>query len=230
MTPIADLVVGAYGFTHDTESQIAVFLADLREKCNLDGVEVSCVQRAHAILSGRLRDLIVGLGFYLHTCPLAPSDNSREDTSRFSDWMVQNIGHAPWVGISHFDIKFNGDYLSFVKAQMASASMIGNHHDGIVFVRREDYYRCQVGFCGIDGLAFQRVHTDAHIIPRNSPHGNTGECVLAMDVGELLALRMATLGLRHVWLQRGDSVGKSDLFVHTRRGSGHGGFGTDNDQ
>lgn len=226
-----DFLVGAYGFLDDTDTVVIEFLTKLKEKCNLDNVNVFCAEREHRPVGEALRNTIQTMGFHLLHCPLPPSSNCREDTSNFCNWMVDNASIAPWIIMSHFDVVFKGDYIEYVRSMMATTDMVGDHHNGIMAIRRESYDQCQVGFCGIDDyVIYKNGSGQFGILPRGAPCGGVDAGIaLAIDVGGLLSLRVAAIGLRHVWTTRGNVTGKSDLFVHTRRGSGHGGRPRDND-
>ncbi len=131
--------------------------------------------------------------------------------------MVDNCGSSPWFAIAHYDVEFNQDFLSYAKSLLPQADMVGNHHDGIVFVRREAYIQCRVGFTPLDCLRYIRHSYGGRIVS-----GERGRYTQAMDVGELLALRMNFLGLRHILLHSPiGGTGKSDMFTHHRQGSGH---------
>ena len=230
-----DFLIGIYGFAPDTDSRIISYLGNLCEKCNLDGVNVFCAERKCRPASDDLKTVVRSMGFSLLSCPLLPFSECREDTSQFCDWMVNNTGTAPWFIVSHFDVVFHADYIGYVRSLMHDADMVGNHHDGIVSVRRTAYHQCQLGFCGVDRFSIcKNVHGEYWIAPNDYPYdGKDGARCLSLDVGELLAIRMHTLSLRHVWLSRDDDfrkdirkdIGKSDLFTHTRLGSGHGNGG-----
>lgn len=223
-----DFVMGVYGWANDITAQVVECLSSLQATCDLTGVVVSCVERVCQPVPGFLRDVIGRAGFVLRACPLPPFSNCLEDTSQFCNWMMDNVGDHPWVIISHFDMVFKGDYVRHVRSLMPAADMVGNHHDGVVAVKRDSYRRCGVGFHGIDGASMCVVN-DANlprIIPDDTPKrvAPDRKHMIALDVGELLALRMRTLGLRHVWMQggrTGTDVGKSALFTHARMGSGH---------
>lgn len=221
MSGLIDLLVGVYGWADNLDGQVGALLDSLH-KSSLDGVSVYCVERTCRPVSEGLRNDILRRGFNVRRCPLPPLDTCREDTSKFCDWMVTNVGAAPWVTVSHFDVVFQGDYFGYVRSMHESADMIGNHHDGVVSVRREAYERCQVGFCGIDRMCVIRAGADVRVVPLDAPETSQEWRLICLDVGELLALRMHTLGLRHVWLSIGSDLGKSDLFSHARQGSGHG--------
>lgn len=220
-----DLFVGTYSPTRDIEIQTLSFLDSLRTSCDLKGVNVVVVERTQRRVSANVRSAVRLAGFQLRSCELPPAESSMEDTSRFTDWMVRT-GRCPWFIVSHFDVVFNGDYIQYVRDN-ADYDMIGNHHDGIVAVKREAYDRCQVGFCGVGNLHLVHADYDVRIIPADHPESPTARPILSLDVGELLALRMCTLGMKHllVCLDSGDRYmfgeGKSNLFTHSRCGSGH---------
>lgn len=204
MEPI-DVLVGLYGTDDSMDRQVVKFIMSLWEKCNLDKVKVFCVERECSPISVFLRDLIHRVGFHLHSCPLPLADSCLEDTGQFCDWMVNNIGESCWVSIMHYDVVFVGDYISFIRTISPLVDAVGTHHDGVVSIRRDTYRRCGVEF----------RDTDVKL-------GCT-------DVGDLLMLRMREMGARHLPLSNRNGTGKSDLFVHFRRGSGHGGKGPDGD-
>lgn len=206
------------------EGQVVDFLESLTTTCSLDGVIVTCVERSFRPISQNLKQALSSKKVRLRTCHLPQVNNCREDTSKFADWMVDNVGNAPWVIVAHFDVYFTGDYVTYVRSLIRSADMIGNHHDGMVAVRRTAYAECQVGFCGTDMMhVVQNQNGWAQILPRDSPHASVGHPVLSLDVGELLAIRMHTLGLRHVWYMKNGELGKSHYFEHMRQGSDHSG-------
>lgn len=225
-----DLFVGVYSPTRDIEKQILSFLYSLHNTCDLRGVNVFVVERTHRPTSVKVKDVAYSMGFQLSSCQLPPAASTMEDTSRFTDWMV-GIGKAPWFIVSHFDVVFNGSYTGYVRDNMQQAEMIGNHHDGIVAVKRGAYNSCQVGFCGVGNMHLINCDRDIRIIPADYPGAVVARPVLSLDVGELLALRMCTIGMRHLLIHRGSGnlyqngvvfdEGKSNLFYHARCGSGH---------
>src|SRR5947207_2023857 len=111
MTEI-DLLVGLYSFTTNIESQATTFLESLRSKCNLKDVNVICAFREHRPISKSLKTWIRSIGFEVRGCSLPAATNCQEDTSLFCNWMVDNLGSAPWVGISHYDVEFQSDYIT----------------------------------------------------------------------------------------------------------------------
>lgn len=207
-----------------------VFLHSLVDKCNLEGINVWLVFREHWPLSILTQETIGKYNNQFKTCicPLELSSNCCEDTGRMVDWMIDNVGNAPWVCISHFDIQFHADYFQYIRPFMQNgASMIGRHHDGICTLKRSVYKQCHVGFFGIDSFRIAR-NSDGqlYIVSANSPRykDKTTEFCLSLDVGELLELRIATLGLWQVWHSREtdpSDAGKSNTFTHYRNGSAH---------
>lgn len=203
-------------------------------RLSLDGVRVCVVLRDCCPIPEDAMRMVESspVVMEMHNCPLPSASNSCDDTAQVCDWMVRTVSTAPWFVVSHFDVVFSGDYIQFIRREMVAASMIGNHHDGVVAVSRRAYDECQVGFCRLDDfIVYRNSGEELKVAPRGSPFigHDAGRCI-CLDVGELLALRMRTLGFNHYWLQRGGDYGKSELFRHTRRGSGHGGGRDFNDQ
>ena len=221
-----DLMVGMYSPTEDIEGQALSFLSSLHGMCDLDEVNVFVVERLHNPISAKVKDTAALMGFKLRKCLLPPAESSREDTSRFADWMA-GLGTAPWFIVSHFDVAFTGDYIQYVRDNMGTSDMMGNHHDGIMAVRRGAYNQCQVGFCGVGNIHLMNYGHDVRVMPADYPGANNHRPILSLDVGELLALRMCTLGMRHTLMSQfnrdGLVIGEgiSNLFRHTRCGSGH---------
>lgn len=219
-----DLLIGAYGHGDHTETYVEKYLSSLCEKCDLTDVNVFCVERNHRPITETLRAKITGMGFQVRTCPNLPSNSCREDVSLYTDWMVENCSTSPWFVVSHYDVEFNGDYLKFVRDNAITADMVGRHHDGIMAVHRVVYKACRVGFCGLDNMRIHHnYHGELEILPANSMRA-TGQMdrVLSLDVGELLELRVVTLGLRHILHSHPEhGLGKSVLFTHFRNGSEH---------
>ncbi len=219
-----DLLVSVAGVNNDAIDQyLPLFLVSLNE-CSLDRVNIFLVTRDCLPVSKELSSLLEKSGYTVISCPLHRFNTVLEDTSVVCNWMMDNCGDAPWAIVSHFDVMFCGDYVGYLRTLMPDVSMIGNHHDGVVAINREAYRKCGVGFYGVDNL---KVITNSafeyHIVPK-FPHERNdrlGFC-LSLDVGELLALRMATLGFNQVLLRRKadfNDIGKSDYFTHYRDGS-----------
>lgn len=225
MQQVIDLLVSVSGDDNLLVSYyVPKFISSLKDKCNLKFINVFLVLRECLPVEEITRKLVYDSGFEVVSCPLPRADNCREDTSTVCNWMMDNCGKAEWAAISHYDIVFHSDYFKWVREVIPGVSIIGTHHDGIVVINRDDYRRCGVGFVGLDNMrafyadGFWQITSEGH--PKS--HTSNVQPVLSMDVGELLDVRMATLGMRRAWNMRGNEPGKSDYFTHQREGSGHG--------
>lgn len=224
MIPI-DLLVGAYGFAADIEQHMNTYMNSLQSHCNLQDVNIIFIERKCRPLSFELKTNIQQRGFTVVTSPLPVYDNVFEDTGQFCNWMVNNCVTSDWFGISHYDIVFKGDFISWVRQYTPLYSIIGDHHDGIVFVNYEDYQKCGVGFLTASDICTIPAGNDIRVVPTNYPHAEHGRRLLYLDVGELLSIRMNSLYMNHKRFYREsdiNDIGKHDMFDHIRQGSGHG--------
>lgn len=195
---LVDLLIGLYGFG-PINGQVITCLMSMKEKCDLDRVRVVCIERTIRPVSAVLRGLIPNIGFELYRCPQPALKTCVDDTGSFCDWMVDNIGTAPWVTICHFDVVFTGDYTGFVKCVSPMVDMVGEHHNGAVTFRRTIYENCSAKF------------------------RDTDVSVGCDDVGNLFALRAKESGARHLLLSNRNGKGKCNMFDHLRQGSYHNG-------
>lgn len=206
------------------------FFSTLRSRCSLQKVNVFIVLRECWPVPKSVENELRGTGFQLRTCPLPKHHQRREDTSRVCDWMVQNVGSAPWFVVSHYDIVFHGDYVGYLRSVMPTADKIGSHHNGIVCMRRAAYQECQVGFCGIDSFGVVRNRDDGrlNVVPEGSLYIDRAayEGCSQLDVDDLQDIRVRILGFRYVTIRKQsdpNDLGKSDLFSHIRDGSSEAG-------
>jgi hypothetical protein len=222
-----DFLVCIAGYDNNSiEKHVPRFIDTLKSKCNLKGVNVFIVLRDCFPIPASVKDIIHNSGFTVKNCPISNPDEVGEDTSNTCNWMVSNIGNATWVGISHFDIEFEGDYFQYARSIMNNADIIGRHHSGIIMIRREAYNKTKVGFSTIGNLRIVKTRNNQYdeyfITHKGSPSDRESEFCLSLDVGELIELRGATLGLRHIHYSKANDpsdTGKSDLFIHHRDGS-----------
>lgn len=231
LTPITtdvDLIVCIAGDEKGLRLYVPLFLDSLRQHCSLANVNVFIVLRECNMVPSDVYKVVKDSGFQILICPLPTYVGScREDTSRVCDWMVENCGSSPWFVITHFDVQFKGDYIRWLRNHVGDVDMIGTHHDGIVAMSRSSYSQCQVGFAGVDNFSVHRNgNNDLYLVPgwhKVRTH-DLGPC-LCLDVGELLSLRVATLKMRHLWLNtcdhHEDMASGVCLFTHYRNGSGH---------
>ncbi len=223
-----DLLVSISGDDNKVvEVYTTLFLKSLVDNCNLEGINIFFVLRQFNNISDSLRSIISNYDkIKVHTCPITKYPNCREDTSRVCEWMVDYLSVSPWFCISHYDIEFCGDYFRYVRSLLKDVDMIGRHHDGICVVRKSAYKECNVGFSGIDYFKVLRnTESELEIISSNRPLNksklNTENC-LSLDVGQLLELRLNSLGFKHLWHTKrldANDIGKSDLFIHHRGAS-----------
>lgn len=225
-----DLLVSVTGIDNElVDRHTTRFLSSLAERCKLKSINTFLVLRECLPISDTLRGIIAKYTqFKVVNCSLPRLSNVQEDVAVSLDWMVENIGDAPWVCVCHFDVEFHADYFSYLRSKIqGGAVLVGRHHDGIFTFLRSAYKRCAVGFGVVSKFRIYRnSDKQLYIVAGSSPQykNEDSEFCLSLDVGELLELRANTLGFKHVWHthERDPAeVGKSELFTHHRNGSGH---------
>jgi len=75
------------------------------------------------------------------------------DVALTAEWAMNNCGDSDWVVLSHFDIFFKKDVLSFMSSQIQhDTGVVGRHAYGIMFINREAFRQSFVGFRTMAGF------------------------------------------------------------------------------
>jgi len=121
--------------------------------------------------------------------------------------MIDNCGKSDLLVISHFDLMFNLDILSYIRNNFtADTGLIGTHKNGLIGIRRSAYKQFNTGLIGIGdlytvpfpnaGKGVSRIYNanDPRCLPRESRiHG--------FDSLEMLELYMAAYGWKVIPLE-----------------------------
>ncbi len=148
---IVDYCVAFNGKNTDVLSK--VFFDTLFEQCNMTNV------RLHIVDNGQVKELVdkqvnkYNPTWYTPKGEIQPTNppNDFYVTSilnpwTMAEWMLENCGKFQWCVISHFDMLFTGDVLSWMRSVMSDNTAIVGTHCPIMAINRKLYKNRRVGF------------------------------------------------------------------------------------
>ena len=204
------------------------FFNSLKQYSSLTDVTFHIVDRTYSVKEIIPEELLAITSFYkiptfleLHgPDELDVAEYVLHDVALTCDWMIENCGTSEWVIISHFDIEFTGDVLSWFREAVGDkVGMIGEHLP-IMMVRRKAYRQCWMKFNSFSYFFYVPINdgsnegkiryvSDIRCTDKSMP-------VRGFDNGEMLEINMQTRGWKFIPL---DDKVKAQM-VHFNGGSG----------
>ncbi len=172
-----------------------LFLGSLVKHCRTDGVKFHFVNREADKWSAD-KTYLREIDYTIYDLPIECSDMG-SDVSYCANWMVNRIGVNRWVCISHFDMWFKKDWLTYARSHIADDVALIGVHCPIMLVNRKAYARSVVKFNMFSGYYAVPINDGSgHYKVRHEldPRAKGGSPVRGFDNGEMLELEMRSKG------------------------------------
>ncbi len=169
-----------------------LFLGSLVRHCRTDGVKFHFVCRngnSWTADNPYLKELDWNVRYlsFAHT----------QDVNYCADWMLKNCGTEKWACLSHFDMWFKKDWLTYAREHTADDVALVGVHCPIMLINRDAYAQSVVKFNTMDGFCAVPLtdsSRDWKLRHRLDPRSAGGLPVRGFDTGELLELEMRSRG------------------------------------